>query len=125
MNYYKIALPINVSALYTYKCKVLIEPGCRVLVSFNNTFHTGIIWQKTDEIDKKIKYKSILEIIDEKPKISNELLKLALWISKYYHSSLGQTLSAMLPSAFNIQLQRKIRLKLITDIEIIPVERGV
>jgi primosomal protein N' (replication factor Y) (superfamily II helicase) len=110
MKYYQIALPINVAKLYIYKHKEEIEPGCRVLVSFNNTFHTGIVWQETDTDDKKIKYKDILEIVDDKPKISSELLELALWISKYYRCSLGQSLSAMLPSAFNVQLQRKIRL---------------
>ncbi|MBT4333648.1 MAG: hypothetical protein HOD64_10260, partial [Candidatus Cloacimonetes bacterium] len=110
MKYYQIALPINVTKLYIYKSEEDIIPGCRVLVSFNNTFHTGIVWQETQEIDEKIKYKAILEIIDDKPKISEELLELALWISKYYHCSLGQSLSAMLPSAFNIQLQRKVKL---------------
>ncbi len=110
MKYYQIALPINVTKLYIYKSEEEIASGCRVLVSFNNTFHTGIIWQETQEIDEKIEYKAILEIIDDNPKISAELLELALWISKYYHCSLGQSLSAMLPSAFNIQLQRKVKL---------------
>ncbi|MCK5050727.1 MAG: primosomal protein N' [Candidatus Cloacimonetes bacterium] len=110
MRYYQIALPINVTKLYIYKNEEEIISGCRVLVSFNNTFHTGIVWQETHEIDEKIKYKDILEIVDNIPKISSELLELALWISKYYWCSLGQSLSAMLPSAFNIQLQRKVRL---------------
>jgi primosomal protein N' (replication factor Y) (superfamily II helicase) len=110
MKYYQIALPINVTKLYIYKTDDEISSGCRVLVSFNSSFHTGIVWQETPDIDEKIKYKAILEIIDDKPKISEELLKLALWISKYYHCSLGQSLSAMLPSAFNIQLQRKVKL---------------
>ncbi|MDP8268173.1 MAG: primosomal protein N' [Candidatus Tenebribacter davisii] len=110
MKYYQIALPINISKLYIYKSGEEIKAGCRVLVSFNNTFHTGIIWQEIHEIDEKIKYKDILEIVDDEPRISRELLDLALWISRYYHCSLGQALSAMLPSAFNIQLQRKIRL---------------
>ena len=110
MKYYQIALPINVAQIYVYKNVEKIESGCRVLVSFNNSFHTGIVWKETQEIDGKIKYKDILEIADNKPKISSELLELALWISRYYHCSLGQSLSAMLPSAFNIQLQRKVRL---------------
>ena len=110
MKYYQIALPINVTKLYIYKSEEEIVPGCRVVVSFNNTFHTGIVWRETQEIVEKIKYKDILQIVDEKPKISSELLELALWMSKYYHSSLGQSLSAMLPSAFNIQLQRNVRL---------------
>jgi len=110
MKFYQIALPINVAQLYVYKNEDKIESGCRVLVSFNNSFLTGIVWKETQEIDEKIKYKDILEIVDNKPKISSELLELALWISRYYHCSLGQSLSAMLPSAFNIQLQRKVRL---------------
>jgi len=117
MRYYKIALPINVTNLYTYVTEEDLLPGCRVLVSFNNTFHTGIVWEETHDFDTKIKYKNILEIIDSKPKISLELLKLAQWISKYYHCGLGQALSAMLPSAFNIQLQRKVRLKKKIEIE--------
>ena len=118
MKYYQIALPINVAQLYVYKNVEKIESGCRVLVSFNNSFHTGIVWKETQEIDEKIKYKDILETVDSKPKISSELLELALWISKYYHCSLGQSLSAMLPSAFNIQLQRKARLVNISNSDI-------
>ena len=110
MKYYQIALPINVTRLYIYKYEENILSGCRVLISFNRTFHTGIVWKEAIEIDENIKYKDILEIVDTKPKISSELLELALWISKYYHCSLGQSLAAMLPSAFNIQLQRKVKL---------------
>ncbi len=110
MRYYQIALPINVTKLYIYKNEEVILPGCRVLVSFNNTFITGIVWQETHKVDEKIKYKKILEIVDDIPKISSELLELAMWISKYYWCSLGQSLSAMLPSAFNVQLQQKVKL---------------
>lgn len=82
-----------------------------MLISFNNTFHTGIIWSETKNIDAKIKYKEILEVVDKTPKISAELLKLAEWISKYYRCGLGQSLAAMLPSAFNVSLQQKVKLK--------------
>ena len=109
MNYYDIALPVKINKLYTYKSLEDIRKGCRVLVSFGNTFHTGIVWQKANSIEKKLKYKGILEVIDESPKISGGLLDLAQWMSNYYQCSLGQTLSAMLPSAFNIQLQQQVR----------------
>jgi primosomal protein N' (replication factor Y) len=109
MNYYDIALPVKINKLYTYKSLEDIRKGCRVLVSFGNTFHTGIVWQKANSIEKKLKYKGILEVIDESPKISGGLLDLAQWMSNYYQCSLGQILSAMLPSAFNIQLQQQVR----------------
>ncbi|RLC47923.1 MAG: hypothetical protein DRI23_10870, partial [Candidatus Cloacimonadota bacterium] len=81
-----------------------------MLVSFGNSFHTGIVWQETKVVDPTLEYKEILEVVDEQPKIAAQLLDLADWISKYYHCSLGQALSAMLPSAFNIQLQQQVRL---------------
>ena len=110
MIYYDIALPGNLNKLFSYRSEGIIAKGCRVLVSLGAAFHTGIVWQETKRIDSKLKYKDILEVIDEKPKISSELLSLADWISKYYHCSLGQSLSAMLPSAFNIQIQQQVRL---------------
>jgi primosomal protein N' (replication factor Y) len=109
MKYYEIALPIRVEKLYVYKTEEDIRQGCRVLVSLQNSFHTGIVWQETAKLDKNLKYKEILEIIDESPKISHNQLQLAKWISNYYQCGLGQTLSAMLPSGFNVQLQQQIK----------------
>jgi primosomal protein N' (replication factor Y) (superfamily II helicase) len=110
MKYYDIALPVRLPKLFGYKSSEEIIKGCRVLVSFGNSFHTGIVWQETKTVDSTLQYKGILEVVDEQPKIAAQLLDLADWISKYYHCSLGQALSAMLPSAFNIQLQQQVRL---------------
>ena len=108
MRYYEIALPVRVEKLYVYKTKEEIQQGCRVLVSLQNTFHTGIVWQEASILDKALQYKEILEIIDEDPKISHNLLQLAQWLSNYYQCGLGQTLAAMLPSGFNVQLQQQV-----------------
>ncbi|MCD4796913.1 MAG: primosomal protein N' [Candidatus Cloacimonetes bacterium] len=109
MNYYDIALPVRISRSFTYRTAEDISHGCRVLVTLGSTFHTGIVIEKNEHIDPELKYKDILDVIDEKPKISENLLNLAKWISNYYQCSLGLTLSAMLPSAFNIQIQRQVR----------------
>ncbi len=110
MKYYEIALPIKVEKLYVYKTEEDIRQGCRVLVSLQNSFHTGIVWQEAARLDENLKYKEILEIIDENPKISRNQLQLARWISNYYQCGLGQTLSAMLPSGFNVQLQQQVKM---------------
>ena len=123
MNYYEIALPVKLAKLFTYKSEEDIFKGCRVLVTLGNSKHTGIVWNKTTKLDPKIKYKKIVEIVEKTPKISNELLNLAEWISKYYQCSLGLALSAMLPSAFNVQIQQQIRLieqKVIIESDGIP-----
>jgi len=109
MNYFNIALPIRIDKLYTYKSSEEISIGCRVLVSFNNTLHTGIVFEKNDEPDPEIKYKEILEIVDHTPIIPEDLMSLAKWISNYYQCSIGQSLFAMLPSAINIQIQQEIK----------------
>lgn len=110
MIYYEVALPVNLNELFSYRANEMIARGCRVLVSFGSTFHTGIIWQETKKIDPKLTYKEILEVVDQKPKITPQLLSLAEWISRYYHCSLGLSLAAMLPSAFNVQIQLQVRL---------------
>lgn len=121
MNYYDIALPVSLDKLFSYRCNHPVKRGCRVLVSLGNSFHTGIVWQKTNQIDNKLDYKFILEVIDENPKISENLLKLAKWISKYYQCSLGMALNAMLPSAFNVQIQQQVKL---INKKIIPESEG-
>ncbi len=109
MYYYKISLPVKIDQLFTYSSKNEIKKGSRVYVSFQNTFHTGIIWEKDSENPTSQKIKPILNIIDEIPKLSLEQSKLAEWISKYYQVPLGIVLSAMLPRAFNIQTILKVR----------------
>ncbi len=110
MKYYEIALPIRVEKLYVYKTEEDIRQGCRVLVSLQNSFHTGIVWQEAARLDENLKYKEILEIVDENPKISQQQLQLAQWLSNYYQCGLGQTLTAMLPSGFNVQLQQQVKI---------------
>ena len=118
MKYYDIALPVRLDRFFSYRSAESIAKGCRVLVSLGSTFYTGVVWQESSKIDPNYDYKDILEVVDDIPKISANLRQLAEWISKYYQGSLGQVLAAMLPSAFNVQLQQKVKLhekKIIAD----------
>ncbi|MBW6515959.1 MAG: primosomal protein N' [Candidatus Cloacimonetes bacterium] len=112
MPCYGIALPLNISNLYTYKCEKELQRGCRVLVNFNNNQLTGFIWTTEDlpGDSKSYNIKDILEIIDDQPVLSPDLLSLAEWMSNYYQCSLGTTILAMLPTAIQIQIAQEIRL---------------
>ncbi len=112
MVYYELALPLNISHFYTYKCNAELERGCRVLVNFNNNLLTGFIWSKKELSSESKPYdiKEILEIIDTKPIISPDLLALAEWMKHYYLCSLGTIIMAMLPTAIQIQIAQEIRL---------------
>ncbi len=111
MNHYQIALPIKIDQLYTYKSSEILERGCRVLVSFQFRVLTGFVWKRIteDEIPAKISIKKISLIIDEKPVIPADLVKLAEWMSYYYFVSPGIVLTAMLPVGLQVQVQSKIR----------------
>jgi len=109
VKYYKIALPLKLQQLYTYSSNSVLSMGCRVLINFRNQIYTGIVWEEDIDLDQKLRIKPILEIIDQNSLIRNDLLQVALWISRYYSTSLGITLSAMLPAAFNIQVQLQVR----------------
>jgi primosomal protein N' (replication factor Y) len=108
--FYEIALPIRVAKNFTYKHHNKLKPGTRVVVSFNHTHHTGIVWIETQPPQTNYKIKNVLEVVDKEPALSSDILQLAGWISQYYAVSYGQALAAMLPAAFNIQVQQKVKL---------------
>lgn len=112
LYYYDIALPINISQLFTYSSPLILKRGSRVIVNFRNQIYTGIIWDNIDlnDLSKEIQYKQILEVIDIIPLIDIDLLDLSQWISKYYLTSIGMAFFSMLPAGLNITLQQKARI---------------
>ena len=80
--------------------------GCRVKVSFGHRKMVGYIVGISDQSEVK-KTKPILEIVDEQPIFSEELLNLAQWIASYYICPLGQVLKVMLPASIKKNLQEK------------------
>jgi len=79
-----------------------IKCGCRVLVRFgrNNQLRTGIVMglNSGDELNLK----SLSELIDEKPIISDELLKLASYIRDNTFCTWFEAVRVMLPPAMSI-----------------------
>jgi primosomal protein N' (replication factor Y) (superfamily II helicase) len=71
--------------------------GARVWVSFRNKERLGVVIGVGTPEDAKRKLKSITEVIDKAPLLSEELLKLCHWISRYYHAPLSEVLAIALP----------------------------
>lgn len=80
--------------------------GGRVLAPFGQRRLTGYVVQVLKKSAIK-KVKSILDVIDDEPVFSNELLKLAEWISSYYCCPLGQVFKTMLPASVKKGIQEK------------------
>lgn len=89
---------------YTYKFNPqeidYLEVGMRVVVPFGtgNKLIKGIVIGIKDRIDdNSYELKSIVEVLDEKPLISRELVELSLWMSKNYLCTYKSALQAVLP----------------------------
>lgn len=76
-----------------------IKVGIRVVVPFGkgNKPITGIVIAIEDYYETSYEVKSIMEIIDNKPLISKELIELGLWIKEYYLSSFSDCFQGILP----------------------------
>jgi primosomal protein N' (replication factor Y) (superfamily II helicase) len=53
--------------------------------------------------------REIVEIVDEEPLLTEEILALAIWTSEYYASSLGEMLKASLPAGINTGTEKIYR----------------
>jgi len=115
--YYQVSVPLKLKISLTYISSQIITKGCRVLVSVGRNLYTGIIVSEpTDhpllEKNKAIRYKTIFEVIDVEPIISESMLKLAYWMSDYYKTALGIVIDTMMPLALKHQVTQKIRLRI-------------
>ena len=87
-----------------------IRAGTRVEVPFGRKKLIGIclgIKKQDSNENFKYKLKHFNKIIEEKPLITNEILRLGKWASKYYQHPIGQVLFSCIPS--KIKLGDKIK----------------
>jgi len=97
----EVALSISTFQSFTYKIPPDIihtaQIGCRVKVPLGNRLAYGVI----TAINKASVYegtvKSISELIDAAPILSNELWELIHWISYYYVTPFGKVFNTVLP----------------------------
>ena len=90
---------------YAYHGEKTVDVGYRVLINFNNSKIVGYVIKKEeinkthDELEKDLGFKisEILDVIDEKPLLNEELMNLANTVANYYLAPLISVLQAMLP----------------------------
>lgn len=95
--------PVRTS--FTYFINSFIEEnlvGFRVLIPFGSRTLTGIVIKDFIENVKfnQEKLKGVIKVLDAKPILSENLIKLAFWISQYYFAPIGDVFKAMLPPGF-------------------------
>ncbi len=104
-----ISLPIERSFLYLVpeRLRNSIEVGKRVLVPFRGRRVTGYVlgFPRTAELTE---IKEIIDILDEEPLFSKELLKFFRWVADYYFFPLGEVLKTALPAGINIESYQQV-----------------
>ena len=113
----------KVDRTFTYKIPESLEKdaaiGKRVLVPFNNRSLEGFIIGIKDSFDNSYEVKEITSIIDSKPVLNEELLKLGSYISKKTLCSLVSAYNTMLPAALKAHKNYNINKKYISYIRLI------
>lgn len=112
----RVALDVPLSTLFDYivSDEVQLKIGQRVIVPFGRKQVLGLAmeWVQQSDLDAE-RIKSVTQVLDDVPALSQDLLVLLRFCSEYYHFPLGMTVLAALPARLrNIE---PIRLKQAQD----------
>jgi primosomal protein N' (replication factor Y) len=97
----RVALDVPLSTLFDYvvSAETKLEIGQRVLVPFGRKQVVGVAmqWIEHSELSAE-RIKQVVQVLDDVPPLSQELLTLLRFCSDYYHFPLGMTVLAALPT---------------------------
>jgi len=109
-----VVLPIPVDQAYTYRLPDALaaeaQVGARVLVPLRNRRLTGVVVDEgppADTLDFAVK--DVIDVLDDVPVCTAELLDLTRWIADYYVCSWGEALKAALPAGTTVESRRTLR----------------
>lgn len=101
--------------IFTYLVKPdyesFIQVGIRVTVPFGNRKIEGFVIKINNDNKTAFDLKEIINIVDEKPVLNEELLALGLYMSKLYLAPLIHCYQTMLPVALKAKKKTKINIK--------------
>ena len=105
MSIIRVALDVPLATLFDYAvpphCNVLI--GHRVLVPFGRKQLVGVVMECAADSELTTdRIKPILQVLDEVPPLSAEVLALLKFCSEYYHAPLGTTVLSALPARLRL-----------------------
>ena len=109
MTYFlDVILPIPLQKAFTYHITEaeaqFIKQGMRVAVPFGKSkIYTALAYKIHNNGPTAYEAKTIHQILDEAPVVTELQLKHWEWIAKYYMCSLGEVMRAAMPNAFIIE----------------------
>lgn len=109
MKYVEVILPLPLENTYTYRIPnemlPVIQPNCRVIVSFGKKrYYTGIVKEiHEQEPDSSYAVKDIFTLLDESPILCPKQIGFWEWIASYYLCKLGDVYKAAIPSGLKLE----------------------
>ncbi len=103
-----VILPLHLPKTLTYRLPQAIlktgnvSVGQRVIVPVQSKLYTGIIFNIHQNEPTEYKTKTIQQVLDTTPMVSQTQLDFWQWIADYYLCYLGDVMQAALPSAFKL-----------------------
>ena len=100
----RIAVPSPLYRSFDYLQPVDVDPaalqaGVRIRIPFGRRTVIGVLLAVATESDIDThKLKRALEVLDETPVISTDVMAMVLWASDYYHHPVGHAISAAMPA---------------------------
>ena len=102
-------------ATFTYRVPQELEGrvafGMRVIVPFGRSkLYSGLVVRAHTEAPQEWATKYIVDVMDERPVVSERQFRLWQWMADYYLCTLGEVMAAALPSALKLASETKIKL---------------
>jgi primosomal protein N' (replication factor Y) (superfamily II helicase) len=115
----ELALPLPLRQTFTYRLPSEIgqnvQIGSRLLVPFGKRNMTGYVVVLHKSLDEALeieesKIKDAIELLDNSPLLTEEILTLTNWTADYYASSWGEVLKASLPAGVNVETEKLVEI---------------
>ena len=114
-RYVEVALPLPIRRTFTYRLPIgfgdAVRPGARLLVPFGRQTLTGYAVAVHETVPDGLSVedsalRDAIELLDEEPLVTEEILRLTKWTADYYAASWGDILKASLPAGINAATER-------------------
>lgn len=111
----EVILPLAIAKNYTYRVPFemnsAVMVGKRVVVQFGKSkLYTAIIAAISNRAPEKYQAKYLIELLDDKPVVSEWQLQFWQWLAEYYMCNMGEVMNAALPSALKLASETRIML---------------
>lgn len=106
----QVALPLPVDHPFTYRVPDALQDrvslGMRALVPVKRRLDTGYIVGLDSETDLS-RVREVVDLPDESPVVSDEMIRLCTWLADYYCCSLGEALQCAVPAGINLKSTKR------------------